>query len=93
MKKLEILDFGIDAAGFGLAVTRSDAWIKERCGANEGQLGVIVGRDFYEDAQGNLICWPRVYWEGEGMERGCHPVNIRPFRDSVQLPSLVMWED
>lgn len=86
---MQILDF--TNAAFGLLVTRSAHWLKERCGANEGQLGIIVDRNFYEDANNAAICWPVIHWEGEVSASTCHPVNAVPFRDH-DLPTITMME-
>lgn len=84
---MQVLDF--TQAQSGALVTRSEHWLLERCGAQEGQLGVMVERKFYLDSHNTLICWPVIHWEGEVMATICHPSNAAPYRDH-ELPFVLM---
>lgn len=86
---VQILDF--TSAAFGLLLTRSAHWLKDRCGSEEGQLGIMVERSFYADACETSICWPVVHWEGEAGASTCHPANVVPFRDH-ELPLITIVE-
>lgn len=50
MHQLEILDF--TDSDFGLLVTRSEFWLNERFGANEGQIGIVVDKEFVTGRDG-----------------------------------------
>ena len=86
---MQILDF--TNATFGLLVTRSAHWLKNRCGDKDGQLGIVVERKFYLDACNTPICWPVVHWEGEVGSSTCNPVNVVPFR-AHELPFITFVE-
>ena len=89
MAGLKILDFR--DADTGILVKHSDHFHEQHCGAAPEKLGIIVGREFYEDSNGKVICWPRVHWEGAATDSLCHPVNIVPARET-ELPTIEMVE-
>jgi hypothetical protein len=86
---LQVLNYA--EAPFGLLLTRSEHWLLDRCGDRKGQLGIMVERNFFLDAEGTAICWPVIHWEGEAGSSHCHPVNVVPFREH-ELPFITMVE-
>ena len=86
---LQVVDF--TSAAFGLLVTRSAHWLSNRCGAKQGQIGIMVERNFYLDARNSPICWPVIHWEGEVSSSTCNPANAVPFREH-ELPFVTMVE-
>lgn len=75
--QVEIIDFR--DIPIGTLVKYSDHAIKEM-GADKKKIGLIVDKDFYEDTNRRVVCWPIIHWEGYPMGHLCHPVNAIPHR-------------
>lgn len=88
----EVLNF--KDAPFGLLVTRSDHWYKERGlkmpQKHKRQLGIVTDRKFYQDSKGRIICWPIIAWEGAVVDSMTHPINVIPYRKKQALPIIKM---
>jgi hypothetical protein len=88
--KIRVYDFKRCATG--TIVTRSPHWMTEHPSGDAGQLGVIVDREFYADAKGQVICWPSIHWEGQAMDSLTHPANAVPYRQCEPVESS-LWLD
>jgi hypothetical protein len=58
----------------GTLVRRSKHWYRVHPGDVKGQLGIVVGRNVYEEG-GRLITYPVIHWEGQVSSSGTHPDN------------------
>jgi len=77
---------------FGLLVTRSDHWYKER-GIKiprQRQLGIVTDRKFFQDSKGRIVCWPVIAWEGAVVDSMTHPMNAMAYRKKQTLPMVKM---
>jgi hypothetical protein len=93
LKRLTVLDFSpATGAPFGLLVKLSEHRLRQTGGAESEKRGIITEYRFYEDAAGQVICWPVVWWEGDCTGRAAHPMNVSPARDDVHLASVEMLE-
>lgn len=89
MSILSVVDFR--TAKTGMLVKRSDHWLTDRGRADAEQIGILVDKNFYLDANGVSICWPVIHWELQPMSSSCHPVNVTPYR-SHELKLIQMSE-
>lgn len=78
----------------GTMVKRSAHWMKERCMKGQPQVGIVVGFDHYEDANGLVNSWPTVKWEGASTSGvgSTHPMNVNLYRKKERdmAPMVVM---
>ena len=75
---------------FGLLVTRSDHWYKER-GLKiprQRQLGIVTDRKFFLDSKKRVVCWPVIAWEGAVVDSMTHPINAIAYRKRQALPMV-----
>ena len=89
----EVPDFS--KGPYGLVVTRSDHWYRERghkIPKRNKELGIVTDRNFFQDGHGRIICWPVIRWEGGVMDSMTHPMNATPLRKKHALP-LVKMDD
>ncbi len=91
METLHCLDFR--NAGFGLLVTRSPHYLKDRCVKPNArrEIGLMVERRHYETVIGGVQTWPVIHWEGAVMSSICHPMLVVPLRRHA-LPEVVCHE-
>lgn len=65
----------------GAIVQRSPHWKLNRNDKLSKQIGIVTENQFFADANGHVICWPVIHWEGEVCSTIVHPVNAVPYRD------------
>lgn len=58
----------------GTLVRRSKHWYQVHPGDVKGQLGIVIGRNVYEE-NGRLVTYPVIQWEGQASSSGTHPDN------------------
>lgn len=58
----------------GTLVRRSKHWYEVHPGDKKGQLGIVVGRDCYQES-GRLVTYPVIQWEEQASPSGTHPDN------------------
>ena len=78
--QVEIVDFR--DIPIGTLVKYSDHAIKEIF-ADKKMIGMIVDKNFYEDANRRVVCWPIIHWEGSPMGFSCHPIHVIPYRKNM----------
>lgn len=90
--KLTIHDFS--EANIGMLVKRSEHYLREHFGNNKEQIGIVVGKEYIDviNRSGKFVCFPVVFWEGDIIERMCHPANVVPYRAEQTLPIIEMEE-
>jgi hypothetical protein len=78
MASNKVLDFRLCLVD--TLVVRSPHAIEQRCGVGCDGLGIVVELEFFPDAKGRPICWPRIHWEGAPAPTLTHPANVVPYR-------------
>ncbi len=90
METLKCIDFR--NADFGLLVTRSPHYLKDRCVKRKRrEIGLMVERRHYETVIGSVQTWPVIHWEGAVMSSICHPALVVPLRRH-SLPAVECHE-
>lgn len=59
----------------GTLVRRSKHWYRVHPGDAKGQLGIVIGRNVYEEG-GRLVTYPVIHWEEQASASGTHPDNV-----------------
>lgn len=74
----------------GIIVARSEHWIKEKCGHNADQIGIVVDLQVYNDSVAGVVIFPVVHWEGAVFSSITHPANLVPYReqDRKKFPEI-----
>jgi hypothetical protein len=59
----------------GTLVRRSKHWYEQHPGDKKGQLGIVIGRDVYQEGD-RLVTYPIIHWEEQASSSGTHPANV-----------------
>lgn len=84
-----MLVFNFTNAPWGMLVTYSEHYNKERCiKSKRRKIGIMTDKKFFNDTLAGISCHPVVFWEGAVTTTIAHPANIVPYRKKQILPTV-----